>query len=75
MNCDENKSLLVLKRIISILLIVAFINIFYGCGTEEEKRAKHLANAQKYVKSLEYKKAVIKIIAGAVTKAKDACNR
>jgi len=59
MKLEERKSMLMLKKIIAILLIVAFVNIVWGCGTKEEKKAKHLANAQKYVKSLEYKKAVI----------------
>jgi Tfp pilus assembly protein PilF len=59
MNIAERKSLFLLKKLVNILLIIAFVNIFWGCGTEEEKKAKHLANAQKYVKSLEYRKAVI----------------
>ena len=58
MNFVGRKCLLVLKKVVTILLIIAFVTIFYGCGTEEEKKTKHLANAQKYVKSLEYKKAV-----------------
>ena len=59
MSLEVGRSPLVLKKIINIFLILAFATVCWGCGTSEEKKAKHLANARKYVKNLEYNKAVI----------------
>ena len=59
MSLEKRRSLFVFKKIINIFLIVAFSAIYGGCSTSEEKKAKHLANARKYVESQEYKKAVI----------------
>jgi len=57
MSLEVGRSPFVLKKIINIFLILAFATICWGCGTSEEKKAKHLSNAHKYEKSQEYKKA------------------
>jgi len=59
MSLEVGRSPFVLKKIINIFLILAFATICWGCGTSEEKKAKHLSNAHKYEKSQEYKKAAI----------------
>ena len=59
MNGLRKESTWMLKKIVAIFMIAAFATILCGCGTKEEKKSKHLANAQKYEEQQEYSKAAI----------------